>query len=149
MFFQKPWFCLSKTMIFAVSRPPKFVTTQVVLKNNRSVVFWWYGEPSRRIKDPSKACPSACRAFGRVVQHALRGKRAADFWRQILPRGYKILGFQDWKYWKIGNTARIGKNDWKDCKDWRIGCPGSGTPWGRRIIIIVYYISYTILHTIY
>ncbi len=49
------------------------------------------------------------------------------------PQRIKILGLQDWKYWKIGNTARIGKNDWKDCKDWRIGCLGSDTLWGRRI----------------
>ena len=30
------------------------------------------------------------------------------FWGRIPSRGYKILGFQDWKYWMIGKTARIG-----------------------------------------
>ena len=29
------------------------------------------------------------------------------------PQRIKILGLQDWKYWKIGNTVRIGKKDWK------------------------------------
>ena len=38
------------------------------------------------------------------------------------PQRIKILGLQDWKYWKIGNTARIGK------KDWKIGYRGSDTP---------------------
>ena len=52
------------------------------------------------------------------------------------PQRIKILGLQDWKYWKIGSTARIGKNVWKNCRDWRIGYPGSDTPWGRRIIIL-------------
>ena len=32
------------------------------------------------------------------------------------PQRIKILSLQDWKYWKIGNTARIGKNDWKTAR---------------------------------
>ena len=36
-----------------------------------------------------------------------------------LPQRIKILGLQDWKHWKIGKTARIGKKDWK--KDWMLG----------------------------
>ena len=40
------------------------------------------------------------------------------------PQRIKILGLQDWKDWKIGNTARIVHNDW------RIGSSGSSTPMG-------------------
>ena len=35
------------------------------------------------------------------------------------PQRIKILGLQDWKYWKIGKTARIGKKIGK--KDWKKG----------------------------
>ena len=35
------------------------------------------------------------------------------------PQRIKILGLQDWKYWKIGKTARIGKKVWKKrLEDW-------------------------------
>ena len=49
-----------------------------------------------------------------VLRHAesdlTRPARQArgEFWGRIPSRGYKILGFQDWKYWMIGKTARIG-----------------------------------------
>ena len=37
------------------------------------------------------------------------------------PQRIKILGLQDWKYWKIGKTARIGKKNWKKGLEKRIG----------------------------
>ncbi len=37
-----------------------------------------------------------------------RDRNGCVFWGRIPSRGYKILGFQDWKYWMIGKTARIG-----------------------------------------
>ena len=49
-----------------------------------------------------------------VVRHAesdpTRPTRQArgGFWGRIPSRGYKILGFQDWKYWMLGKNPRIG-----------------------------------------
>ena len=49
-----------------------------------------------------------------VLRHAESGltrparQARGEFLGRIPSRGYKILGFQDWKYWMIGKTARIG-----------------------------------------
>ena len=49
-----------------------------------------------------------------VLRHAESGltrqarQARGEFWGRFPSRGLKILGFQDWKYWMIGKTARIG-----------------------------------------
>ena len=55
-----------------------------------------------------------------VLRHAESGstrparQARGEFWGRIPSRGYKILGFQDWKYWMIGKTARIGGLEARD-----------------------------------